>query len=559
MRAQSASRALLAPDTPPSAGRPGAAPASRCAHPVRAAVIAAIAATCGLAPAAGRAGAGPDEATVRNGQRLFHAGVAADGGDVEATLFGGDARLSGAATACAGCHGADGRGRTDAGTPTPDIRWEALTRERAAGPGGPARPAYGELTLMRALRSGVDPTGRPLAAAMPRFEFTPRQAAEIVGYLQRVGTARDAAPGVDDQSVHVAIVVRHERETAAHVEAAVACLREANAGEGIYGRRLKWSMHTADSLRDESDWRRLADEAALVLAPAWPEQAQLDRFVRWATREQVLVVGPAGTPTDPVARTTTTFRVAHDPAVGWRAAVELLAARAASNGATTSVVWSVVPDEARVEPAARAALAAERQALREAARHQERLAWHEVMAAGIGRRGAPQAPRPDVVLVMGGAAQVAEVDAALTAARLDAPIVASSAHLGRAAFQLPPSARARLRLVHGHPLGEDFRPQRLLRALESQQQQLTQPALQATAFAAGCLVAEGLRRAGRRLTHDSLRTALESVRDLATGVTMPLTFGPRQRHGVWGARLVRLEGERLVADSPWLTPSTHAP
>lgn len=493
----------------------------------------------------------PDAATVRAGQRLFHSAVAADGTPLQGALFGGASHLSGRAVACAGCHGADGQGRIDAGVPVPDIRWQALTRERRAQPGGAARPAYDELTLLRALRSGVDPAGRRLAAAMPRFEITPRQAAQLVGYLQRLGTDADQAPGVTESELRVAIIVRNDQESLGHGAAAAACLREANAQGGIYGRQVKWTVHRAGDLGDEDAWRRLSDEAALVLAPAWPNQEQLDRFTRWAAQEQLLVVGPAGVPGGDPSSTATTFRVAADPVAAWQAALDHLAARPGAGPGP--LVWAVRPDAAESAP--------DWAAVRAHGSRHGGLRWQEVSVEDLGLDAPAKVPIPDAILVTGGAAQATAAGAWLARHQAPAsvPLVASSSALGPAASRLPPGVQARLHLVHAVPLAEELKPQRLIQALRDAGVRLTSPALQTTAFAAGCVAVEALRRAGRRVTHTSLREGLESVRDFSTGVTMPLTFGGRQRQGVWGARLVRLEGDRLVAATPWLTPVQHAP
>jgi branched-chain amino acid transport system substrate-binding protein len=384
---------------------------------------------------------------------------------------------------------------------------------------------------------------------MPRFELTPRQAAEIVAYLQRVGTAADVAPGVTETTVRVALVARNEAEAQPLADAASVCLREANAGDGIYGRRIEWTVWTADRLRDEHDWRQLRDQSTLVLAPLWPGQETLDRFSRWAVRERLTVVAPIGSPMDDPMKTPTTFRVAADPAVAWQVALDHLASAAGK-----APIAVVTTDDA----AARHAL----RALREQAARHPGLQLHELPAAEL-PRAAPQLAslRPAAVFVLGGPAEVAAAGAALAAAGSDAavPLVGWYGSVGRAAFGLPATTRARLRLVHSHPLDNEFQPQPMLQAFERQGLKLTRPAVQSTAYAGGCLAAEALRRAGRRLTHAALQQGLESVRDFRTGVTMPLTYGVRQRHGVWGARLVRIEGESLVAVTPWTTPASHAP
>lgn len=62
-------------------------------------------------------------------------------------------------------------------------------------------------------------------------------------------------------------------------------------------------------------------------------------------------------------------------------------------------------------------------------------------------------------------------------------------------------------------------------------------------YLAANLLLEGLRRAGRDLTTDSLVTALESVKNLDIGIGAPLSFGPSEHqasHKVW---LTALDGQ----------------
>ncbi|HET9599888.1 MAG TPA: ABC transporter substrate-binding protein [Anaeromyxobacteraceae bacterium] len=59
-------------------------------------------------------------------------------------------------------------------------------------------------------------------------------------------------------------------------------------------------------------------------------------------------------------------------------------------------------------------------------------------------------------------------------------------------------------------------------------------------YLAGTLLVEGLKRAGKNLTTDTLVDALEAVKNLDLGVGVPLTFGPSEHqasHKVWGTVL----------------------
>lgn len=59
-------------------------------------------------------------------------------------------------------------------------------------------------------------------------------------------------------------------------------------------------------------------------------------------------------------------------------------------------------------------------------------------------------------------------------------------------------------------------------------------------YLAGSLLVEGVKRAGKNLTTDTLVDALESIRGLELGVGVPLTYGPSEHqasHKVWGTVL----------------------
>ncbi len=60
------------------------------------------------------------------------------------------------------------------------------------------------------------------------------------------------------------------------------------------------------------------------------------------------------------------------------------------------------------------------------------------------------------------------------------------------------------------------------------------------AYIVGEIVVEGLRRAGRNVTGESLVDALESIKGLDLGIWVPITFGPSEHQGshkVWGTML----------------------
>jgi mono/diheme cytochrome c family protein len=113
------------------------------------------------------------------GQGIFDSGIGSDGLPVAleapAVSLGALRRGGGG---CASCHGADGHGATVnmmmMGTITaPDITYPAL-----------AKAGFTDTTIARAVREGLDESGAPLHAEMPRWQLSDADMAALLGYLK---------------------------------------------------------------------------------------------------------------------------------------------------------------------------------------------------------------------------------------------------------------------------------------------------------------------------------------------------------------------------------------
>ena len=159
------------------------------------------------------------------GKRVYRDGILPGGALLHARLEGGG-ELAGASAACANCHRKSGMGSTEGGTLVPPVTFEALFQPtmprqadlfgklfeegqpppfRARIAGASFRPAYDDRTLADAIRKGVDPTGRALDPAMPRYQLSDDDAARLIGYLKTLTC--EGAPGVDQSSIHFATVI----------------------------------------------------------------------------------------------------------------------------------------------------------------------------------------------------------------------------------------------------------------------------------------------------------------------------------------------------------------
>ena len=158
------------------------------------------------------------EALLPSGQPMAAGQPLAAGQPMAAGL---GATVPGTAFACAGCHLRAGLGRRAGRVPTPPIAAGNLFAPRyrhypeLAGPERDdlpealrtplRRPAYTDATLLAAIRDGVDPTGRPLDAAMPRYPLDDAAAGHLLAYLKTL--SRNPSPGVTETTLAFATVI----------------------------------------------------------------------------------------------------------------------------------------------------------------------------------------------------------------------------------------------------------------------------------------------------------------------------------------------------------------
>lgn len=252
---------------------------------------------------------GHDE-PIELGRRLYREGVLPSGAPLRGVGQVGMER-QGADAACANCHRRSGYGSSEGSIEIRPITGPALFGERvqpevpappealerprlaaerpapslagraahdqaqalraarmASLTGMRQRPPYDALTLARALREGVDVTGRPMDATMPRFDLDAEALAALTAYLRTLSA--QASPGVAEDTVHFATVVQPgtpASQRQAMVEVLQAFLQDRNqglleevqrqnAGRTAQGRRYRaWVLHVWDLQGPAETWR----------------------------------------------------------------------------------------------------------------------------------------------------------------------------------------------------------------------------------------------------------------------------------------------------------------
>ena len=179
------------------------------------------------------------------GERMYREGILPSGEPMQA-MVSSDVPVDGRMFTCVNCHQRSGLGSIEGSVITWPINGKELYTPRRRtgawnadmqkqGPGATerwslpsqyqatdARPEYTDETLARLLREGVDPTGRTLERAMPRYKIKNSDMAVLTHYLKNLSIEND--PGVDKNKIRFATVVT-EGVSAADREAMLAVLQ----------------------------------------------------------------------------------------------------------------------------------------------------------------------------------------------------------------------------------------------------------------------------------------------------------------------------------------------
>jgi len=147
-------------------------------------VLTVLLAGCGMA---GWSGQGPSfgRRFRSNGEQIYFTATSQRGTPITSDTSMG---MMGGRTACASCHGPDGRGqrvRVMMGTfEAPDIRYKTLTAKKMEHDQGEEHPPYTDETIKRAITQGVDPAGKPLERPMPRWKMSDEDLNDLLDFLK---------------------------------------------------------------------------------------------------------------------------------------------------------------------------------------------------------------------------------------------------------------------------------------------------------------------------------------------------------------------------------------
>jgi ABC-type branched-subunit amino acid transport system substrate-binding protein len=487
----------------------------------------------------------------RRGRAVYLRGESPSGREIKAVV--GEVDVPASTMTCAGCHGARGEGKTEGGVTAGNLTWANLTKPYGhEHPTGRRHGPFDESSFVRAVSLGTDPAQNVMLAAMPRYQMSPEDAADLVAYLKRIEDDQD--PGLSDAAVRVGTLLPAGGPLAATGAAMRDVLagyfNELNAGGGVFGRRveLQFAEIGAEPATTAAGARRLVEEGQ-VFAFVGGLSAGADKELLAVAQElEVPFVGPS-TLLPRTGANRYVFYLLPGEAEQARALVNFHAKRRGGAAGKVAVVYE------QTDFAAAAAAAVEEQCLAAGCGPVQKLAYERGKPAAAAAL-VPGLKGADAVFLFGSAAEplfIKEAEAAgwrpdlyllgaLTGRDLVANVPVSFKEKVFLAFPTVPSDVSEAGAAE-------------LRALAATYKfEVRHAAAQLSALAAAKLLAEGLKRGGRDVSRERLVTALEGLYDYETGLAPRLTFGPNRRVGAAGAYVVRVDPEKreFVPASGWV-------
>ena len=575
-------------------------------------ILAGLPCFAGAAESGGVAGADP----LAIGRRIYREGILPTGQALRGVGQAG-VTLKGAEAACTTCHRRSGYGSSEGPIEVRAITGPALFGERvapiapgAAGVGAPPatapaanspgatisgqsaaeaarakaqalraartaqfagnrpRPAYDDASLARAIEEGIDVTGRPMDATMPRYALDVVALKSLTAYLKTLSVT--ASPGVTEDAVHFATVMQPGTD-AAQRRAVVELLekyfedrnrglrsevRREHAGQVHLGRTYReWVLHVWDLKGTSDSWRAqlevynqqqpvFAMVSGLGKASWRPIHEFSERFEVPCLFPQVEV---------PVVDGPDFYTVYISQ--GMTLEAQALAKFLHDSAERAPVMQIYRRDEASATAAAafRKAWAAGKIALeeRELTASPDAAYWQQLAQEASGKTLILWLPPEDLAQAQALTATASPVKA----------VYLSSGLIGDATSGMTPDAAGRLRLIYPQDL-PSVRAARLevvKRWLQSNDIALTDERVQLNAYLAatvmGMMVSHSKDTYSREFLIERMEHRLGNSLELS--VYPHLSLGPGQRFASKGSYIVRVDGEGaggLSLLSDWIVP-----
>src|SRR5687768_3958967 len=490
----------------------------------------------------------------RRGKAIYLRGASPSGKEITAMV--GDMDLPASTLTCAGCHGLRGEGKTEGGVTAGNLTWADLAKPYGhTHPTGRKHGPFNEKLFTRSLVQGLDPAGNEMAVAMPRYEMSDEDMANLIAYLKRIESDRD--PGLTATSVRLGTILPKEGGLseigAAMKDVLTAYIANVNDRGGIYNRSIELqTIETgSDAAATAANVRKLVENGELF-AMVSGLSAGADKELAALTQEtEIPFMGPVTLlPQTGFQSNRNVFYLLPGASEQARALVNFAARKPELKETRVAIVHS------QNELALAAAEAIEDQA-RKKGWTITRKSYSGKLADATGIAATLKGEGTDAVFFLGAGGEEAVFINAAAAVNWTPNVFLLGALAGRELVQSVPLSFKDHVFLSFPTVPGDVTPEGMaeLRALQEKYKFATRHvASQLMAFAAAKIFTEALKRAGRDLGREKLVTALEGLYEYETGVTPSITFGPNRRVGAMGGYVVSIDPAKkeFVSASGWI-------
>ena len=488
----------------------------------------------------------------KRGKQIYLRAASSSGKPIIAYLGDPPIEVPASAMTCAGCHGLDGQGKPEGGIVPSNITWESLAKPyQITTASGRKHPRYTERAIEIAVTKGIDPGGNQLGAAMPRYDMSPEDVADLTAYLKRVGS--DFDPGISPSSVRIGTFIPSEGAMSEAGEAVAALLSayfdEINSQGGVYNRKLELRVARVPKDPAASVGRFIKDEHVFALAASFIAGSERDLIPLVESEETPMIAPMTLLPETGFPVNRRVFYLLAGLSEQSRALVHFAKQRAQSDGGFAVVAPANPLSRALVSDieaeSKKLGITLRRKIEYTTARFEGASVAKELSAGGIA-----------TIFFLGSSVESKALMDEAEKLGWSFNLVMPGAMAGRELFDAPkrfekhiflsfptlPSDQTKLTVMELIALAERHKlPSKHLVTMMS-------------AFSAAKLLVEGLKLSGRDLSREKLITALEGFYKFETGLTPPITYGPNRRIGCLGAYVVAvdIENKGFIPASDWL-------
>jgi ABC-type branched-subunit amino acid transport system substrate-binding protein len=446
----------------------------------------------------------------KRGKQIYVKGESGPG-TITAVLGNTDLEVPASSFSCSNCHGRRGEGTREGGLQSPPIDWETLTQPYTSLLNRRQRAAYDEATLARAISHGLGPSGGRLHPAMPRYNMTREQMADLIAYLKQVGKESDREIGITDETIKVGAALPLTGSLAGIGEdikaVLLASFADINDQGGIYGRRFELLVEDSggNSAQTLEATRRLIEQGVFAFVASFElgDSSNINELIKG---REIPLVGPLTlSPRVTLPPNPYVFYLFPTFADQVRTLVDFANTRSKSKPPRLAVIYS----RNDFNHDALSGLRAQAKMY-----SMEIVSEQEFETGKLKVREAVELleqKQPADVFFFGSAPDFKAVADEIYRVKLNVNVFSSVVMLGRSAFTVPPNFSAQIFLSYPSSLPNESELTEFLALTRKARIELHNPAFQSMAFAAAKIFFEAAKLSGRQLDRVAFISSLERM------------------------------------------------